>query len=201
MPLKSKKKGQQSRKPTNDTEGKSVKLPGCDEFFARLTKHGNGNYILQCLKHNNSPSYHTSHFFNTRIEGTKRMTRKNPKKGIKGRVDEGDIVIAECDELTIKGLSYGDVLVVKFNHKYSDSDVRFLKNKMGLHDPLNKDKSTAVDDDIYFEGDTDHKKPTYTKKVVSDDYMAGIDMPPCESDSDYEDGGDADDTSDLFSSI
>ena len=179
---KSKKNG---KKVTAGLIQKKTRMPCDDEFPAIIkSKNGNGNYVLQCLKYNNSPFFHTSQFFNTKIEATKRMTRKNANKGVKGCVNVGDYVIAECDEDTINSLSSDDVLVVKFNHKYSDADVRFLKSKMGLHDPLNKDKSNDFNDEVYFEGDTDKKEKP--KKIVSDDYMAGIDLPPCDDESDDE---------------
>ena len=181
-------KKKNGKKVTTGLVQKKTRMPCDDEFIAQIkSKHGYGNYALQPLIHNNSPSYHTSQFCNTVIEASKRMTRKNANRGVKGYVSVGDYVIAECDEDTINSLSQDESLVVKFNHKYQDADVRFLKSKMGLHDPLNKDKSNDFNDEIYFEGDTDKKEKP--KKIVSDDYMAGIDLPPCddESDSDVDD--------------
>ena len=187
-PTKSKKKG---KKVTAGLVLEKTRMPSHAEFIAQIkNKNGNGNYILQCVMYDNSPNHHTLLFCHITIEASKRMTRKGgKKKGVKGCVCEGDYVIAECDEDTINSLSQDDVLVVKFNHKYSDADVRFLKSKMGLHDPLNKDKSNDSNDEIYFEGDTDKKEKP--KKIVSDDYMTGIDLPPCDdesdSDSDFDD--------------
>lgn len=182
-------KKKNGKKVTVGLVEEETRMPCDDEFMAQIkSKNGNGNYILQCLIYDNSPNHHTLGFCHITIEASKRRTRKGgKKKGVKGCVNLGDCVIAECDKDTIYSLLPDDKLVVKFNHKYSDADVRFLKSKMGLHDPLNKDKSNDSNDEIYFEGGTDKKEKP--KKIVSDDYMAGIDLPPCddESDSDFDD--------------
>ena len=54
---------------------------------------------------------------------------------------------------------------------------------MNLYDPLNKDNLNNFNDEIYFESETIVEKP---KKIISDNYMDGIDLPSCDDESEYE---------------